>query len=61
MKEVMTFRLKESETLKKRLELADELGINVSEAMRDALPDVLERAIKQKAQQMRKVLAQVPA
>jgi len=57
----IAFRLDSDEQTKKRLELADRLGINIAEAMREALPTVLDKKIKQRATEMRVVLQQVPA
>lgn len=60
-RDVIAFRPKLDEQNKKRLELAERLGININEVMRDALPDLLDKKIKKRAAEMRVVLEEVPA
>jgi hypothetical protein len=49
------------DAIQKRLELAERFGVNVSEAIRKALPDIIDREVKAKARQMKALLSEIPA
>ena len=45
----------------KRLELAEQLGLNISEVVNESLSEAFDRILQRKAKKIREAIEQVPA